>query len=159
MGIPLGLTALKAIGEPASLDSKKVQASLNSSTFSIVKHNPVIYIIFGLIFFSSFQLYAVVIYVPQLLELFGVSSSLEISTYITSMAYCCRHYITPVRKDKSQILLCSDFSCRSPYLGSCIFHYLRGRVKTYNHSISIFYRGKPGTNNADSNDLDRRSHS
>ena len=37
-------------------------------------------------FFSSFQLYAIVIYIPQLLERFGVTSSLEISSYIVSMA-------------------------------------------------------------------------
>ena len=57
-----------------------------ASIFSIMKKSPIIFIIFGLMFFSNFQLYAVVIHIPQLLEQFDVSSSLKISTFITSMA-------------------------------------------------------------------------
>ncbi len=85
LGIPLGIASLSATGS-ISRKSSNIPSDQKSSIFSIVKHNPVLFIIFGLMFFSSFQLYAVVIYIPQLLELFGVSSSLEISTYITSMA-------------------------------------------------------------------------
>ena len=86
LAIPLGITAFAAIQDPPSQIRKDLNTQKNISIFSITKNNPVILIIFGLMFFSSFQLYAVVIYIPQLLELFGVSSSLKISTYIVSMA-------------------------------------------------------------------------
>lgn len=86
LSIPLGFTAITAIKEPASKGRKDIQPQENLSIFSIIKTNPIILIIFGLMFFSSIQLYAVVIYIPQFLEVFGVLSSLKISTYITSMA-------------------------------------------------------------------------
>ncbi len=86
LAIPLGITAFTAINDPASHGRKDFHPQKNISIFSITKNNPVILIIFGLMFFSSFQLYAVVIHIPQFLELFGVSSSLRISSYIASMA-------------------------------------------------------------------------
>lgn len=86
LAIPLGITAYVAIKDPSSHGKKDFHPQENVSIFSIIKSSPIILIIFGLMFFSSFQLYAVVIYIPQLLELFGVTSSLKISSYITSMA-------------------------------------------------------------------------
>jgi MFS family permease len=51
-----------------------------------MRKNPTIFIIFGLMFFSNFQLYAVVIYLPQFLETFGISNPFKISLFITTMA-------------------------------------------------------------------------
>lgn len=84
--IPLGIVAYASVKNPVSRERIGFQPQGNSSIFSIIKSSPVILIIFGLMFFSSFQLYAIVIHIPQLLELFGVTSSLKISSYITSMA-------------------------------------------------------------------------
>ena len=84
--IPLGITAYTAIKNPVTYDRKNFQPEEDISIFTITKNSPVILIIFGLVFFSSFQLYAIVIHIPQLLELFGVTSSLKISSYIVSMA-------------------------------------------------------------------------
>ncbi len=86
LAIPLGTIALKVVKNPVSHGRKNFHSQDNTSIFSILKSKPVLFIIFGLIFFSSFQLYAVVIYIPQFLELFGVSSSLEIGFYIATMA-------------------------------------------------------------------------
>ena len=86
LAIPLGITAFTAIKNPASHERKDSHPQEGLSIFSITKNNPVILIIFGLMFFSSFQLYAIGIYIPQLLELFGVTSSLKISSYIATMA-------------------------------------------------------------------------
>ena len=86
LAIPLGITAFKAVKEPVSPGRKDFNMQDKTSIFSIMKGEPVILIILGLMFFSSFQLYAVVIHIPLLLELFGVSSSLEISSYIAAMA-------------------------------------------------------------------------
>ncbi|MFC1840308.1 MFS transporter [Thermodesulfobacteriota bacterium] len=86
ISIPIGIAAYTSIQEPVSQGRKAFNPQENISIFSILKANPVIYIIFGLMFFSNFQLYAVVVYIPQLLELFNVSSSLKISSFITTMA-------------------------------------------------------------------------
>jgi ACDE family multidrug resistance protein len=86
LAIPLGLAAFAAVEDRTSHDKIDFHSHENASIFSIIKNRPVILVIFGLMFFSSFQLYAVVIHIPQLLELFGVSSSLKISSFIASMA-------------------------------------------------------------------------
>ena len=85
LAIPLGVTAYTAVKDQASRE-RIDESQGNVSIFSIIKSQPVILVIFGLMFFSSFQLYAVVIHIPQLLELFGVSSSLKISSFIAAMA-------------------------------------------------------------------------
>jgi len=86
LAIPLGITAYISVKNPLSHGRAGFPPQEKSSIFSIIKSSPVILIIFGLMFFSSFQLYAVVIHIPQFLELFGVTSSLKISSYIASMA-------------------------------------------------------------------------
>lgn len=86
VAIPIGLAAMTVVKDTAPQINNAIKHETNTSIFSIMKSNPVIFVIFGLMFFSSFQLYAVVIYIPQLLEVFGVSSSLRISTFITTMA-------------------------------------------------------------------------
>jgi MFS family permease len=86
VSIPIGICAYIAVKVPVSRDEKDFKSEEKLTIFNIMKNNPIIFIIFGLMFFSSFQLYAVVIYIPQLLEVFGVSSALKISTFITSMA-------------------------------------------------------------------------
>ena len=86
LAIPLGITAIKTVKDPVSTAGRDFHPQDKTSIFSILKSRPILFVIFGLMFFSSFQLYAVVIYIPQLLELFGVSSSLEISSYIATMA-------------------------------------------------------------------------
>lgn len=86
VSIPIGIAAYISIQEPVPQDRDVINTHEKISIFSILKTSPVIIIIFGLMFFSNFQLYTVVVYIPQLLEFFNVSSSLRISSFITSMA-------------------------------------------------------------------------
>ena len=85
VSIPIGIAAFMSVKEPGSR-GEKVQPQEGTSVYGVIKTSPIIFIIFGLMFFSNFQLYAVVVYIPQLLELFSVSSSLQISSFITLMA-------------------------------------------------------------------------
>lgn len=86
VSIPIGIAAFWAVYDPIVPDKNDHKIQENLSIFSILKNHPIILIIFGLMFFSSFQLYAVIVYLPQLLELFGLSSTLKIGLFITAMA-------------------------------------------------------------------------
>lgn len=86
LSIPIGIAACIAVKNQFALESNRPQSMDKHSVFYVMKKNPTIFIIFGLMFFSNFQLYAVVIYLPQFLETFGVSNPLKISLFITTMA-------------------------------------------------------------------------
>lgn len=85
VAIPLGIAAFAAIKEPVVQDKNDTGPEEELSIINVTKNSPVIFIILGLMFFSSFQLYAVVIYLPQFLERFGVTSTLDIGLFITIM--------------------------------------------------------------------------
>jgi len=86
ISIPIGIAAYEALKEPVAQDRNGKQSKEKQSIIDIIKTTPVIFIILGLMFSSSFQLYAVVIYLPQFLETFGISSTVKISLFITTMA-------------------------------------------------------------------------
>ena len=52
---------------------------------AIFRKNPVLFIIYGLNFFGSVLLYSIVVFLPQLLEGFGISSTLRIGMFISAM--------------------------------------------------------------------------
>lgn len=86
LSIPIGIAACTAVKNPVSRDINRPRSQVNDSIFYVMRKNPSIFIIFGLMFFSNFQLYAVVIYLPQFLETFGISNPFKISLFITTMA-------------------------------------------------------------------------
>jgi ACDE family multidrug resistance protein len=85
MGIPIGLCAVTAIPKPSLQHRAGHEISESSSIFEIFKENPVLWIIYGLMLFGNILLYAIVIYLPQFLESFCITSSFHISLFLSVM--------------------------------------------------------------------------
>jgi len=85
LAIPIGLFAIAAVPEPATQRRAGPQSNGSASVFGVFRESPVLLVIYGLMFFGNILLYAIVIFLPQLLESFGVSSTFRIGLFITAM--------------------------------------------------------------------------
>lgn len=85
VAIPLGLLAIFAVPEPIIKLQGGPDPQSSTSVLSIFKTNPVLFIIYGLMFFTNLLLYSIVVFLPQLLEGFGISSTFHIGLFITTM--------------------------------------------------------------------------
>ena len=85
LAIPIGVMA--AVTIPASMvHVEKISGVDNEhSIWRIFSGNSVLWLIYGLMFTGSVLLYVVVIFLPQLLETFGITSTLRIGLFLTSM--------------------------------------------------------------------------
>jgi MFS family permease len=85
LAIPIGLLAIAAVPEPAIEHRTEAQSDGGASVFRVFRGNPTLFVIYGLMFFGNVLLYAIVIFLPQLLESFGISSTFRIGLFITAM--------------------------------------------------------------------------
>jgi MFS family permease len=85
LAIPIGLCAIAGVPEPVIQRRSGSDPQGGTSVWTIFRNSPVLFIIYGLIFFGNLLLYAIVIFVPQLLEGFGISSTFSIGLFITAM--------------------------------------------------------------------------
>ncbi len=85
LAIPIGLFALAAVPEPAVHSGSESPAGDGASVLAIFRHNPVLLFIYGLMFSGSVLLYVIVIFLPQLLETFGITSTFRIGLFLTAM--------------------------------------------------------------------------
>jgi len=85
LAIPIGLLAIAAVPEPAIQHRTGPESSGNTSVFRIFRQSPVLFIIYGMIFFGNLLLYSIIIFLPQLLERFGTTSTVRIGLFITAM--------------------------------------------------------------------------
>jgi len=85
LAIPIGLLAIAAVPEPAIQHPARAESKGRPSVFGIFRERPVLIVIYGLMFFGNILLYAIVIFMPQLLESFGISSTFRIGLFITAM--------------------------------------------------------------------------
>ena len=85
LAIPIGLLAIAAVPEPAIHPQARAQSSGRTSVFRVFRESPVLFVIYGLIFFGNLLLYSIVIFLPQLLENFGITSTFQIGLFITAM--------------------------------------------------------------------------
>ena len=85
LAIPIG--ALAAMTVPASRDHShgRKEEDDGSSVLSVFLQNRVLLHIYGLMFTTNVLLYVVVIFLPQLLETFGITSTFRIGLALTSM--------------------------------------------------------------------------
>ena len=85
LAIPIGVMA--AVTIPTSLVhvEKTPGDDPEHSVWRIFNENRVLWLIYGLMFTGSVLLYVVVIFLPQLLETFGITSTLRIGLFLTSM--------------------------------------------------------------------------
>jgi MFS family permease len=85
LAIPIGLFAIAAVPEPPFQHPSRPESNGRISVFRVFRESPVLLIIYGLMFFGNILLYAIVIFLPQLLESFGISSTFRIGLFITAM--------------------------------------------------------------------------
>ena len=85
LAIPIGLFAIGAVPEPAIQHRTEPGSKGSISVFRVFGENPVLLVIYGLMFFGNILLYSIVIFLPQLLESFGISSTFRIGLFITAM--------------------------------------------------------------------------
>lgn len=85
LAIPIGLLAIAAVPEPAIQYRDGPESNCRTSVFRVFRESPVLLVIYGLMFFANILLYAIVIFLPQLLETFGISSTFRIGLFITAM--------------------------------------------------------------------------
>ncbi len=85
IAIPIGLLAIVAVPEPVVQHQREPNSSESTSVLTIFRDKPVLYIIYGLSFFGSLLLYSIVVFIPQLLEGLGISSTFRIGLFISAM--------------------------------------------------------------------------
>jgi len=85
VAIPIGLLAIAAVPEPIVHHQSGPNSQKSTSVLTIFRKNPVLFIIYGVNFFGSLLLYSIVVFLPQLLEGFGISSTFRIGLFITAM--------------------------------------------------------------------------
>jgi len=85
LSIPIGLLAIAAVPEPAVHQEERSKAESGMSVMGVFGQNPVLFMIYGLMFSGSVLLYVIVIFLPQLLETFGITSTLRIGLFLTAM--------------------------------------------------------------------------
>jgi MFS family permease len=84
VAVPIGLVAAFGIPRGAAHAKKAVSAE-GVTVLGLFKEKPVIFIICSLMFYINFHLYAIVIYLPQLLETYGVTNAFKLSLFITAI--------------------------------------------------------------------------
>lgn len=85
VAVPIGLLAVTAVPEPTAHPRSKPGLPEGASVWTIFRKRPILFIIYGLLFFGSLLLYSIVVFLPQLLERFGISSTFRIGLFITAM--------------------------------------------------------------------------
>jgi ACDE family multidrug resistance protein len=85
LAIPIGLLAVAAVPQPAIRHQARPESRGRTSVFRVFRESPVLLVIYGLMFFGNILLYAIIIFLPQLLESFGISSTFRIGLFITAM--------------------------------------------------------------------------
>ena len=85
LAIPIALFAIAGVPEPVIQHRPGTQSQSGTSVWTVFRESPVLFIIYGLIFFGNLLLYSIVIFLPQLLESFGITSTFRIGLFITAM--------------------------------------------------------------------------
>lgn len=87
LGIPVAVLAVIVLPEPVPHAQRKARSDEPAaSALRTISDNPVLFVIYGLMFSANLLLYVVVIFVPQKLETIGVSSTLHIGLFLTLQA-------------------------------------------------------------------------
>lgn len=86
LALPLGILAFVTVPEPTIVAARNSEPSTNGvrGIVTVFARIPLLPLIYGLYFAANALLYAIVVYYPQLLAGFGVSSSFIISLYLSA---------------------------------------------------------------------------
>ena len=86
LGIPLGLITIITVPDTRKYPAQG-EGGENFSVLGIFRTRPILFAIYGLTFLGSILLYALVVYLPQQLEVIGISKPLYISLFISISAF------------------------------------------------------------------------
>jgi len=89
MGIPIAIVAWFAIPEThRSTDRTASDKTDNQeSTFRIFRRMPILFLPYSLIFVGNILLYAIIVFMPGLVEQFGITSSFHVGTFISTVGF------------------------------------------------------------------------
>ncbi|MGD8353646.1 MAG: MFS transporter [Pseudomonadota bacterium] len=85
LAIPIGIAAAYIVPDTKPHHQMSSSRMEPDSVTRIFLKNPVLWLIYGLMFTGSVLLYGIVIFMPQLLETFGIGSTFRIGLFITAM--------------------------------------------------------------------------
>jgi ACDE family multidrug resistance protein len=87
IGIPIAIAAYFAIPEThPSTDRPVNEISDNQeSTFKLIRRMPILFLPYSLIFIGNILLYAIIVFMPGLVEQFGITSSFHVGTFISTV--------------------------------------------------------------------------
>ena len=85
LAIPIGLLAMASIPEPRTHQQTGPHSDDGTSVFRVFRESPVLLVIYGLMFFANILLYVIVIFLPQLLETYSITSTFRIGLFLTAM--------------------------------------------------------------------------
>jgi len=85
LAVPIGFAAAVAIPSTPPHKTGQHGDGRGDPVWRIFLDNSVLWLIYGLMFTGSILLYVVVIFMPQLLESFGITSTFRIGLFITAM--------------------------------------------------------------------------
>jgi MFS family permease len=85
IAIPIGITAMFAVPKAASKPQIDTKSDPSVSVGMLIRKVTVLPVILALAFSGSVLLYVIVIYLPQQLEIFGITSSFTISIFIAAI--------------------------------------------------------------------------
>ena len=87
LAVPIGCMAIAAVPEAQAAPPVQPNDGNAVSVFRLFRQTPVLLVILALTFFGSVLLYAIIIFLPQLLEKFGIHSTFKIGSFIAAMTF------------------------------------------------------------------------
>jgi ACDE family multidrug resistance protein len=89
IGIPIALIAYFTIPETHQSTDRPVDETLDKkeSTFRLFKRLPILFLPYSLIFIGNILLYAIIVFMPGLVEQFGITSSFYVGTFISTVGF------------------------------------------------------------------------
>ncbi len=88
IGLPIALLAFLAIPEThLSADRPENEAAKpkQESIFNLFRNMPILFLPYGLIFVGNILLYAIIVFMPKVVEQFGITSSFYVGTFISTV--------------------------------------------------------------------------
>ena len=89
IGIPLAFLALITVPESQKGTVRQTGSPISkqASTFRIIKNTPVLFIPYVLIFLGNILLYAFVVFLPKLVEQFGITNPFYVGIFISAVGF------------------------------------------------------------------------
>ena len=87
IGLPIAFIAFLAIPETQKSADHPANgaADKKESTFRIFRSTPILFLTYSLAFVGNILLYAIIVFMPKLVEQFGVTSSFYVGTFISTV--------------------------------------------------------------------------